>query len=129
MLITFTNKGGFMKRNLQKSILSLILVFSMVFTAACSSTTTIQEPAKEQPKVEEPKVISFKPGTYDGEGDGFGGPIKVKVTVDEISITSIEVTEQSETLGVGTTAVEKMPKLMVEKQSTGIDAISGCTFF
>ena len=120
-----------MKKSLRESLLSLILVFLMVFVSACSSTTPTQQPTEEKPQIEEPVEEEsgiFTPGTYEGEGDGFGGPIKVTVTVDELSIKSIVVVEENETLGIGTTAIEKMPKTMVEKQSTGIDGISGCTF-
>ena len=34
---------------------------------------------------------NYKDGTYTGEADGFGGPIQVKVTVENGEITDIEV--------------------------------------
>ena len=34
---------------------------------------------------------AYKDGTYEGEADGFGGPIQVKVTVENGEITDIEV--------------------------------------
>ena len=33
---------------------------------------------------------AYKDGTYEGEADGFGGPIQVKVTVENGEITDIE---------------------------------------
>ena len=74
-----------------------------------------------------PSRLTFIPGTYTGEATGYGGPIQAEVTVDETSILSVTVTGDKETQGVGSNAVEKLPAQIVEKQSTGVDAISGCT--
>lgn len=101
----------------------------MIFTA-CSTPTT-QEPT-EDPEVEEPVEVEangiFDAGTYEGEADGFGGPIKVEVTVDETAIKSIKVLEQTETIGIGTSAIEQLPITIIEKQSTAVDIIAGCTY-
>ena len=43
---------------------------------------------------------TFKPGTYEGEGKGIGGTIKLEVTVTEDEITDIKVLEHNETPGV-----------------------------
>ncbi|QQO10025.1 FAD-dependent oxidoreductase [Breznakiella homolactica] len=69
----------------------------------------------------------FTPGTYEGEGQGFGGPVKITVTVSSDRIESITITEHSETPGIGSVAVEQLPGKIIEAQSLGIDAISGCT--
>ncbi|MCI5723312.1 MAG: FAD-dependent oxidoreductase [Erysipelotrichaceae bacterium] len=73
------------------------------------------------------KELSFKAGTYTGEADGFHGTIKVEVTVDSKSIQSVVVTENNETEGIGSNAVEKLPSKIVEAQSLAVDTISGCT--
>ena len=69
----------------------------------------------------------FTPGTYEGEGTGFQGPIKVSVTVSDTAIQQIQVLEQSETAGISDPAFEKIPALILEHQSVAVDAVAGCT--
>ena len=72
-------------------------------------------------------ALSFTPGTYTGEATGFGGAITVAVTVGDDAIESVEVTGHSETQGIGTNALEQLPKEIVDKQSLAVDAVAGCT--
>ncbi|PKM81932.1 MAG: FMN-binding protein [Firmicutes bacterium HGW-Firmicutes-13] len=66
---------------------------------------------------------------YEGEAQGFGGPVKVKVTMDEGEIVDIEVVEHGETAGIGDVALEELSGKIIEAQSTeGIDVKSGATF-
>lgn len=69
----------------------------------------------------------YIPGTYTGEADGFGGVLKVEVTVDANAVTSITVTEQSETDGIGSKAIEALPDAIVKANSVEVDDISGAT--
>ncbi|MBS4462808.1 flavocytochrome c [Aerococcaceae bacterium zg-B36] len=71
--------------------------------------------------------LTYTPGTYESEVDGFHGEVKVIVTVDEHSIKSIEVT-QSETEGLGKEAVEEIISRVQASQSLNIDAVSGATY-
>ena len=70
----------------------------------------------------------FTPGTYEGTGKGYGGDIKVSVTVDETSITDIEVVEQTETEGVGGAALPILVDKVLSAQSVNIDGVSGATY-
>lgn len=72
--------------------------------------------------------VSFKAGTYTGEGKGFGGAVRVSVTVSDTRIEKIEVTGNKETAGVGTPALERIPTNVVEGQGLNVAAVSGCTF-
>ena len=80
------------------------------------------------PNFTAPAAGSFKAGTYTGEGQGFGGTIKVAVTLSDTKIEKVEVTEHSETPGIGTPAIEKLPAKIVEAQSTQVDTITAATF-
>ena len=44
-------------------------------------------------------------GTYSAEQQGFGGPVKVEITIDGGKITSVAVTGDSETAGIGGAAL------------------------
>lgn len=113
-----------------KKVISMILVLVMMFSmAACSKTVTPEEQNKPA-ETEKPVEISkgnLTPGTYQGEFQGMGGKVKVEVTVDEKSITDIKVLNNYETPGVGTVAIAKLPKEIIERQTLAIDAISGVT--
>ena len=69
----------------------------------------------------------FTPGSYSGEAVGFGGTLKLTVTVTQSEIESITIDQASETEGVGSIAVEQLPGKIVAAQSLAVDAIAGCT--
>lgn len=46
-------------------------------------------------------AAGYVPGTYTGEGKGFGGSIKVEVTVSADRIEGVEVTENVESPNIG----------------------------
>lgn len=62
-----------------------------------------------------------------GESQGYGGPLKVLVTMDRGKIASVQVTEHHETQGVGTRAIDSMPEAMVSAGSWDVDTVSGAT--
>ncbi|TAH70176.1 MAG: flavocytochrome c [Anaerolineaceae bacterium] len=70
---------------------------------------------------------SYKSGTYTTEADGYGGVIKVETTLTGEKIEKIKILENSETEGIGSIAIEKIPSEIVEFQSLGVDAVSGAT--
>lgn len=67
------------------------------------------------------------PGTYQVTARGFTEDFVVAVTVDETSIQNVEVVETFDSLGIGEMAQKELAKAIVEKQSTGIDTVSGAT--
>lgn len=70
----------------------------------------------------------WKDGTYEGEGQGFGGQIVAEVTIESGEITGIEVKEaekeDSAYLGMAKDIIDDI----VEAQSADVDTISGATF-
>ena len=65
---------------------------------------------------------------YIGEGEGFGGTIKVKVTVDGDKISKIEVLSHGETAGVSDPAFETIPDAIIQAQSTDVELASGASY-
>ena len=49
-----------------------------------------------------------------GEAEGYGGTLKVSVTMNGTDITDVKVTEHNETQGVGTRAIDALPEAIVE---------------
>lgn len=65
---------------------------------------------------------------YIGEADGFGGPIKVKVTMDGDKIANIEVLSHGETAGVSDPAFNTIPQAIIDAQSTEVDVVANATY-
>ena len=50
----------------------------------------------------------YTAGTYEATAQGFGGDVKVEITVDENAITDVKITGDSETPTVGGAALETL---------------------
>lgn len=93
-----------------KKFKSLFLSFFLFVTSLCFSNTL------------------FKPGTYIGSAQGYGGPVKVEVKTSDSKILSLIILEQTETKGISDFALKSLPKEIVENQTLGIDTVAGATF-
>ncbi len=62
-----------------------------------------------------------------GEAEGYGGNLRVKVAMQDGDITKVEVIEHHETQGVGTRAIDALPKLIEDADHIGVDSVSGAT--
>lgn len=62
-----------------------------------------------------------------GEANGYGGPLRVSVTMADGRIKQVRVLEQHETEGVGSLAIEALPERMAAANSAEVDGISGAT--
>ena len=65
---------------------------------------------------------------YIGEANGFGGPIKVKVTMDGDKIAKIDVLSHGDTPGICDKAFATIPQSIIDAQSTQVDVAAGATF-
>ena len=77
---------------------------------------------------EDSEELVYKNGTYTGDGQGFGGNIQVQVTLENDTITDIQVVsapgEDSAYLSQGQGVISTI----LAAQSTDVDTISGATF-
>ena len=62
-----------------------------------------------------------------GEAEGYGGTLKVTVTMNGEDITDVKVTEHHETQGVGTRALDALPDAIKQADSIDVDSVSGAT--
>jgi uncharacterized protein with FMN-binding domain len=75
-----------------------------------------------------PAGNSFTAGSYEGTGQGKLGDVKVKVTLSDTAIESIEVLEQSETPDIADPAFASLPAAMVDHQTVyDVDDVAGAT--
>lgn len=62
-----------------------------------------------------------------GEAEGYGGKLRVAVTMTGQDITNVKVLEHQETEGVGTRAIDALPKAIEEADGINVDGVSGAT--
>lgn len=70
---------------------------------------------------------TYKDGIYEGTGTGFGGEMKVQVTIREGKIAAIEILENKD----GSSYMEKASALIdtiLSTQSTNVDTVSGASY-
>ena len=65
--------------------------------------------------------------TYTATAKGFAGDVTVEVTVNGDKIEDVKATGENETDGIGSVALETLPKEIVEKQSVKIDVVATAT--
>ena len=70
----------------------------------------------------------FTPGTYEGVGYGYFGPIFVEVQMSHAGIEDIVITRHKEKAYPGAAAMEELLEEVLESGSTDLDAVSGATF-
>jgi len=64
---------------------------------------------------------------YEGAAMGYRGMIRVRVGLDQGTITEITVLESREDLNVGEAAIEELTDLVLMYNTTELDAVSGAT--
>ncbi len=69
----------------------------------------------------------FTPGTYSAQVNGHNAPMTVTVKVSRDRIESVSADDNLETIGVGKVAIKKLSQKIVDKQSLGVDAVTGAT--
>ncbi len=65
--------------------------------------------------------------TLTGTAKGYGGDVEVTVKVKDNKIVSVEAKGDKETAGVGSKAIDELPKKIVDADSTNVDNVSGAT--
>ncbi len=72
-------------------------------------------------------IINVEDGEYEGTARGYQSDIKVKVTVTDGKIASVEILEADDTPGLSDPALERIPQAIVDAQSINVDVVSGAT--
>jgi uncharacterized protein with FMN-binding domain/succinate dehydrogenase/fumarate reductase flavoprotein subunit len=94
---------------------------------AGADVEALQAKGAEAAPAAEETTIQFTEGTYAGEANGTGGPIKVEVTLSADKIESIQIVDDNESAGLGEQVFEMLPAQIIATQSLGVDLISGAT--
>jgi len=74
------------------------------------------------------REAGYTPGTYEGTGSGYRGPIHVRVQTSTTGIEDIAIVSHQESNFPGLAAMEELLEQALETGETDIDAISGATY-
>jgi uncharacterized protein with FMN-binding domain len=66
-------------------------------------------------------------GVWEGTGQGWGGEIRLRLRINSALIQGIELVSHSEDPFIGGEAMGELLELVLDYQSTGLDAVSGAT--
>ena len=72
--------------------------------------------------------FALNDGYYEGTGNGFAGPVKLFIEIKDKSIIGIYIVKTSDDAGFFNRAKEGVTASILEKQSTGVDTVSGATY-
>ncbi|MFQ8584186.1 MAG: FMN-binding protein [Holdemania massiliensis] len=86
-----------------KKLLPLLLAGLLMMTSACSNTSN--------------QAGTYTPGSYTGEGQGFGGTVSVTITTDKDKITEVVVAGENETPAIGGAQLETLKDQILAAQS------------
>lgn len=99
-------------------------------TAAPTAEPTPEPTPEQTPEpTETPDWESLGGTVYETKAGGYAGYVHVSVVLDaEGRILDVTVGQHNESEGYGEKAIDVIPGLIVERQSLGVDAVSGATF-
>lgn len=115
-----------MYRQQKEKIMKLKRTLPYLLLAAGTALPLVLSPVKPPSKAPS-SGPSAQAVTVEGTAKGMDGDVTVSVTADQDYIYSVEVTDQHETQGIGTIAVDQLPDIIYKNQSWNVDAVSGAT--
>ena len=73
-------------------------------------------------------LLPYADGTYEGEAQGYGGLVRVRVTMSGGRITNIEILDASGETASFFNRAKKLVDTVLERQSWEVDTVSGATY-
>lgn len=115
-----------MKIFIVKSV-NVLLVIGIIYIY-CTQTGKIQRQISDSADKVSASQSSFADdGIYEGSGDGFGGKIKVRLTVKDKRLEKVEILSAENETKDYLESAKKILDYAVKQQSTDVDTVSGAT--
>lgn len=119
-------------------IINIMLAVSLVCTYNAvvndrkeQETAARQKLAEQQAQAAEDNATSaslYADGTYTGEAQGYGGPVKVEVTIENGQITDCTVLSAEKEDTAYFDAAQGVIDEVLDEQTAEVDTVSGATF-
>ena len=84
--------------------------------------------AETQDQQETDSALLMQDGVYEGEAQGFGGTVKVEVSIENGSLTDVQVVEAAGEDNAYLSMAKDLIPAILEAQNAQVDLISGATF-
>ena len=113
------------------AIVMLLLGYNSILTAREKDDEIARLKAQVESSdgsTEESAESGYKDGTYEGEAEGFGGPISVSVTVEDGKVTEVNILSAEKEDGAYLSMAKDIIPTIIEQQTWDVDTISGATF-
>lgn len=113
------------------AIVMLLLGYNSVLTAREKDDEIARLKAQVESgegSTEESAESGYKDGTYEGEAEGFGGPISVSVIVEDGKVTELNILSAEKEDGAYLSMAKDIIPTIIEQQTWDVDTISGATF-
>ena len=78
--------------------------------------------------IEDEFVIPVDDGTYTGIGDGYNDEIEIEIEIADGQIADIRVIDHSDTADIAEPAFEDLRELVIDRQTTSVDHVTGATY-
>lgn len=121
-----------MKQQLKKHKHFLMRLVNLVFIVSVCvvyhNIATIRAEKEAKIAAQNSGSGSWKDGTYEGSGQGFGGQIVVSVTIKNGSISDIQIKEAKSEDSAYFNNAKKIIDTMKQKQTANVDVASGATY-
>ena len=78
--------------------------------------------------IEDEFTIPVDDGTYTGIGDGYNDQIEIEIEIIDGQIAEIRVLEHSDTPDISEPAFEELRELVIDRQTTSVDHVTGATY-
>lgn len=115
----------------RKEMMGVLLTAAAISMTACSgkepTETTAPSSAQETTAAEQAEGQA-KDGTYEATASGYGGEMKVTVTIENGAVSGVELGENHESKVVIERAFPIISERIVEAGSPVVDSVSGATF-
>lgn len=73
-------------------------------------------------------ACQYESGDFEGTGEGYGGPITVRITIQNDVVTDIRILSHEDEDPVYYSMAEELVDRVLQVQNTNVDVISGATF-
>ncbi len=99
------------------------------FAKLCAQVAALEKFIQSSQETQETESAGvYTDGEWDGEAQGFGGSITVKVKVEKGRLTEIELLSAKKEDAAYLSMAKEIIPAMLQKQSADVDTITGATF-
>jgi uncharacterized protein with FMN-binding domain len=115
---------------IQSISVAAIVVVTLTYNITVNRRTNSEIQAKEayEATIQTTESYKYKDGVYNGEAEGFGGLIKVEVTINSGKIEKIDVLSHDDEDEAYYNLAQSVIDDILDSQSTDVDVASGATF-